>query len=651
VNTAIEPAEKKGRAKAWAAGSAGPLLLALVISLTFLTIPRQPYIINDSFSEKAVMSYAHEQGLQFGSDMVFTYGPLGFLTSRYFFSHAATVRMAVDVLLCFAVAAGVCVLAWRLSTVWKYLLLGLFIWLAANIDPRTDLLLYIGLFCWGLLCLVESGLRLAFCAFGFAVLAAFGILVKGNFVFIAGISAAAIAFDLVMRGKYGMAAGLLAGISAGVILGWIAAGQNASHLGRFFANTFSIIRGYDQAVGLDGLQALRTRGLLTAVLAMGAAITSARTAFDAQDKRLRWRRGVLMVWLTSLVLLIWKHGFVRADLYHMGYLFGFAPILGLALALLPSEDQTARRWGRGFGLACCLVAMFALQSYFFLSVKSSVIQPFYAMRENLISLLKPAEYQQQMIEAQEAARRATDLPKLREIVGRSSVDVFGQEQCYALFNGMNYRPRPVFQSYLAYNARLMRLNEEFFLSKAAPDYVLFSLGPVDRKFPPLEDALVFRDLLINYELAGAEGPFLLLKSKSFAQPKLTLLREGTVRLGEEIGLDDLGNADLWMEISAEPTLAGRVMQLVYKPQKIRLAVRRESSKAPSLRFPAPAPMLAAGFLASPLLIRQADVSNLYAGNAVTRPKGYSVELLASETRLWQDTVRFRIYKIENKLGG
>src|SRR5438477_1076945 len=111
---------------------------AFLISLSFLTIPRQPYAIDDSLSEKSILSYAHEHGLQFGTDVIFTYGPLGFLTSRYFFPHGARLRMIVDLLLCLNVAAAVVVLALRLSAAWRVLILGLFIVLAANIDPRND---------------------------------------------------------------------------------------------------------------------------------------------------------------------------------------------------------------------------------------------------------------------------------------------------------------------------------------------------------------------------------------------------------------------------------------------------------------------------------------------------------------------------------
>src|ERR1051325_3859583 len=89
------------------------LMVSVVATLTFITIPRYPYLIDDALSEKAVLSYAHEHEFQYGKDIVFTYGPLGFLVSRYFFGHAAGVRMAVDFLTCFATALGVASLAWH----------------------------------------------------------------------------------------------------------------------------------------------------------------------------------------------------------------------------------------------------------------------------------------------------------------------------------------------------------------------------------------------------------------------------------------------------------------------------------------------------------------------------------------------------------
>jgi hypothetical protein len=269
---------------------------------------------------------------------------------------------------------------------------------------------------------------------------------------------------------------------------------------------------------------------------------------------------------------------------------------------------------------------------------------------NVRSLLQPAKYQEQMMELLETVRFDAQLPRLREVIGRSTVDVFGQQQAYAIFNDLNYRPRPLFQSYMAYNRRLMRLNEEFYASKAAPEYVLFDLSPMDRKFPPLEDAMVLRHLVTNYKFVDAEGPFLLLKSAPSATPRLTLLREGLVHAGERINLQDLGEVNMCMEIQVEPTLLGRARQLFYKPSPVQLSVWKEATNAKPVRFRAPVPMMAAGFLASPLLSRREDVLDLYRGTLITHPAGYSVEISPDTLGFWQAAIKFRIYQIENPLG-
>src|SRR5882724_1284312 len=632
---------------------AAPFLTAFLVALTYLTLPRQPFLVDDALSEKSVLSYAHEHGMQFGTDIIFTYGPLGFLTSRHYFPHAAGLRMVVDLLLTYSVSLGVCLIAWRLTLFWRCLLASVFVYFTANLDPRADLLIYAGLLCWGLLALAESAPWLGFYALGFILFAVFGLLVKANFLFVAGLSAVAIASDLLLRRRYRQAFIFIFALGAILILGWLLSGQRLSHLPLFVAHTIPIVRGYDQAVGLDGMETFKWRGLLVATLATVALIVRAFTAhistYSVSFRVTRWRRGILFLWLGLFLFAVWKHGFVRADLYHMGFWFGFAPIIVLTLELFPCGSGSARFWTRVLGLACSLVALVTLESFFFSSFKLSTLQPFHAFRENVGALLQPNEYRREMSEKYEAARHAAELPKLREIIAHSSVDVFGHDQCYAVFNGLNYHPRPVFQSYMAYNSPLMDLNEQFYLSKAAPEYVLFGLSSIDRKFPPLEDARVLRHLLLNYQAIATEGLFLLLKSNSCSRPKLTFVREGTARMGERISVADSNETETWMEIDVQQTVFGRFRQLLYKSPKIRLAVWSGSVKKPLARMAAPAPMLAAGFLSSPLLLHTQDMLNYYGGKPTIRPDAYSIELDTGGKRFWRSTVRFRIYHVEKEM--
>jgi hypothetical protein len=192
---------------------------------------------------------------------------------------------------------------------------------------------------------------------------------------------------------------------------------------------------------------------------------------------------------------------------------------------------------------------------------------------------------------------------------------------------------------------LMRLNEQFYLSDGAPDYAIFTLGGIDRRLAPLEDALALRDLLMNYAPADAEGGFLLLKRRSSAPPRLTLLAEGTIHPGAPIDLRGFTSTNLWLEIALEPSLLGRLRQFCYRPPTVRLAVWNEPGKGLLTRRRAPAAMLSAGFFASPLLLRNDDVLKFYSGQPLPRPGAYSVELVPGEEHFWQADVRFRILAI------
>jgi len=624
-----------------------PLLVAVLVMLSFLTLPRPAtdLDLDSDASLSEVLGYAHQERLQFGTDFVSTYGPLGYVIFVYFSPRTARACMVIGSMFCFAAAAGLCLVAWRGRPVWGCALVAAFLFVATNVEARADLVMDAGLLCWGLLCFVESGRRLVWSVAAFAALAAFNALAKSSALFMVGPSVVLVAGDLAVRGRARLGAGMMAGFGAAIALGWMAAGQNLSHLGAHLMNALAIVHGYNETLGWEALSLAHDSGLALMVLAVGMAVVRAVTAFKGERPRTGWRRLLLLAWLGSFLFPIWKHGFVRGDTGHLVYFFGFIPVLALALEILPSEVGRARNWARGLAIACCLLSLLTVQTLVFPPVLRSLTQPFRFFVYHTRCLLRPGEYLREMNSVREANRVRARLPVLRDTIGRASVDVFGQRQVYALLNDLNYRPRPVFQSYAACNARLMRLNEEYYLSAKAPEYVMFDLTPIDRKFPPLEDAMMLRHLLANYEPAGAEGGFLLLKRTSTHAPQLTLRREGAAHLGEHIDLRGLGVGQLWLEISMKPTLLGRLRKFCLRPAPVRLAAWRQGTKGLLAQRRAPAAMLAAGFMASPLLLRSQDVTDFYAGKDGTRPDGYSVELLPEDRRFWQESVTFRVYEI------
>jgi hypothetical protein len=717
-------------------------------------------------SWSSVLTYAHQEGLQLGKEIVFTYGPLGFLTIPCFSGSFVALRLIFDVVLSLAVSIPLCLLAWRLSIAWRFLLLCTFLVVTSNIQSEAqDLLIYVGLFCWGFLCLQESGLRLWVHVACFILFASLTSLTKLTCLVAAGVSVGAIATDLALRKAATRSADFQSAVSPignrqspasephvpsarqtvslrysrlkiyatrpaatiGLFIlllipGWLFNGQSLLLLPTFFSRGFLMAGKYDQTMGLEPSLAALIFGLLAAGAALTAVIVRCRNAFEPSHPLRRWRQCVLLIWLTSLIFLTWKHGFVRADSIHVFFLAGFLPVITL-LIQAPFHDYervgratpcARQSWldeprGRRDGAAMTSFGAFLAIACctFSLVTVGIVIQPDHLRLalplrravQNTVTLLGPGAYRQRMDQRLELERTRMALPDLHRIIGSSTVDVFGNLPSYAVLNSMNYRPRPVFQSYAAYSAPLTKLNQQFYLSESRPDYVICFLAPIDSRFPTLEDGLTLCNLLINYDLAASEDAFVLLKSRqqpatetdpklpraSYMRPAiavsspshpleeragerrplhtrldgeralsdpqhLKLLTEGTIRVGERIDLTSFGNQNTWLEIAINPSLAGRLRQFLYQPPAIRLAVWDDAGRPIATQFRAPAPMLAAGFLASPLILNNATITNFYASGPMIRPAAYAVELDAAATTFWGNLIRFRLYKIENTFG-
>jgi hypothetical protein len=597
-----------------------------------------------------VLDYAHQKGLQFGTDLAFSYGPLGFLITPYWSPSVPWLRIGTDIALALGVTAGLCLAVWRTGLLWRCITLGTFTLLAANADPRSELLVFAGLLCWSLLCVGCTGAPLLFALIGFTALAVFASLAKMTLLLPAALSLGALTYLFFLRDKPRIGSGLLLGCLTLFALAWMSLGQNLANLASFLAHGFVISFGYTQTMWAEPFPGMVLPGILMVLLTSSVIGVRSWTAATSKERLHFWQRTVLLIWLLGLLFVVWKHGFVRADRDHLVVFLTLAPSMALILESLRCERPVVRLYARGLGIACAITALLAFNWLYGGQPKAFVGRPFLLAVTHARSLLASARYARTMVELQEAEREANQLPKLRAKAGKGSVDVFGCNQAYAVFNDMNYRPRPIFQSYAAYSAPLMNLNEQFYFSKSAPDSVLFRLTPIDQRFPALEDATLFRDLLINYRPIDLEDPFLFFKPKTQSvAPNLTLIKQGAVRPGELIALKDYGNANLWLEIRVEPTAIGQAKSFLYHPSEITLTAWHQSASTQTARFRAPAPMLAAGFVASPLLLDNRDVLNLCAGKPVIRPTDYSIEF-GSGKYFWSENIAFRLFRIENQLG-
>lgn len=644
-------------ARAWAArirtihwGSWLLIISGVLLTLTFLTYPIPPLFNDEDPSLKDVLHFAAQTGLQYGPDITYTYGPLGFLIFPMFGSHAAGLRLAVDLLECSTVAVGLCLLAGQLRLAWRVALLLFFAWAASNIEVRQDLVFNTGFLCWGLLCFVESGRRLPWFLLILAVFMAFEALAKVSFFFLVPLLALGLAFDLLLRGKKGLALIFLLLLLALFLGGWALAGQPFANLPTFVVNEIGMVRGYNAALGWEMSRNGYFSALLLSCLTLVLLFVGSLSAYAKGSTHLWWRRLVLCGWIFWLMFTVWKHGVVRAHDCNLVECFSLFVVLAMALHLLPCESPLARRVMAGLSAASVILGVAVLQVFSFTPPGTSLTQPARELWANLKTTLHPGGYLKTMNEYVQARRSEAQLPLIRKLIGNSSVDVFGQSQAFALANDLNYRPRPVFQTYAACNTGLTELNETFYNSERAPQFVLFRLEPLDRKFPSLEDGRVLRQLLANYSRVAEEGNFLLLKRNHIGRTPMRLLKEGILKPGQQLSFEGFRGVPLWLELKLRPTLSGRLRQWLCRPPIVRVSAWGDPGRRLLVRNRAPASMMEAGFLVSPLLANNADVTALYGTNAPVTPASFSYGFLPGEEGFWGATAEYHLYEIEKPVG-
>lgn len=647
VQTRAEPRAECSPARRVQWRAMGRAALVFFLVLLFLTTPVAAPDNTVDGSLGTVLSHAHEKAWQYGRDVVFTYGPLGFLMFFYYTPHLAGFRSLVDLVLCLGVAAGLVRLAWRMPMAWRFLLLGYFAWVAPNVHGRGDFVINTGLCCWGLLCALESGRRLVAAAVAMTVLVAFAAAAKVSFLFFAPMLLLLISLDLWIRRERRIALGIPGGFAVLFLLAWIGSGQRLANLPQFARNSLAVINAYNQALGYEGLWPVLIAGLVAAGGLAATLILRAGMAFAPDEPNRAARRVLLLSWTSLLGLVVWKHGFVRQD--HAFYFLAFAPVLALAAEAVPASSRRAVIIARSCTVLVCIGGITGLGWAQFPEFPTSLIEPWKSLWKSTRTLLFPAPFHRAQQDGVSANWHQAQLPRLQRIIGDATVDVFGQSQAYALHNGFNYRPRPVFQSYVACSRALIELNERFYLSPDRPEFVLLALEPMDSKVAALEDSRVLRELLFHYRHVTNEGPYLLCQAARPEPLQLERVLAGRVRPGQRITLPHTDDP-LWLEVSMRPSLTGYVRRWLLRPPVVRLALWGSDGTLMARRR-APASMLESGFLLSPFILNHSDLSGLLQGDPGRRPESWAIEVLPGEEKFWQDRIQFSVCRIKHRIGG
>jgi hypothetical protein len=362
-------------------------------------------------------------------------------------------------------------------------------------------------------------------------------------------------------------------------LSFLLLSPSGSDFPSFFAGSLETSAGYAAAMSLHGLRVeLVAYGVLAILALAGLFVTERRRRIVAGH--FEWETALSLL---ALALFAWigvKAGFVRHDTHGIFAFSGLA--IGLCTYGVARLSPRVLGWGAPAILAAVVVlagfhphVRFAVDPTVNIPVQVSLADSATAapreFERSLRALLDPDAWLAERRRLSEAARavRAQAAP-VRVLDG--TVDSLPTLQHTLIAAGLDYRPRPTVDEYTTYTPALVQRNRAFFAGTRAPDYFLFWPATIDNRYPGLAEGPLWPLLLSRYAPSHLAGDTVVLRRR--ATPVGELLRPGESGIGtlaQPLPIR-FGEDPVFLSLDLRLTLLGRLVEFLFKPPHLQLGV-------------------------------------------------------------------------------
>jgi len=483
------------------------ILAALASSVVYYCRPD----IRLDTSWMVALNYFAEQGIRFGSDLVWTYGPLGFLLFPVkmgpFF--AAAIAFQLSLWLVFVFALMRIAMDPKTSVLRVALFTCIFLLARVFISGFDYYIVFIITLLFAL-ALIERRWLVPYV--GALVLSVLLWFIKFNTAIIAsGMIAAFIVItafydkDRLKAGRALAFAAIGAIVVAVAYLAYLAPLPNA--LG-YFKGVYELISNYSTAMSLP-----MARLLVAAIVSLAVSYGFLVCLLYRASQR---SFAVALMAAVPLAMAL-RSSCVRGDSSHV---FAFLELAFYQFALIFLFTDIKKTFlSKGNRVITLLFAGLSLLAYTYIwGPVAKVWSCAYLLPDRYIGSERSSVASESFLEYAQSPLCYPALAGLRPgllgKIGNDSVSVFPIEAIVAIANGLNYVPFPVIQIYSAYTPYLDKLIARFLETRAtAPEYIIFRWQAIDGRHPLLDVPAAWLSIYRWYDADGVIDRGLLLKHR------------------------------------------------------------------------------------------------------------------------------------------
>jgi hypothetical protein len=547
------------------------IIITLVFGVIgFLTIPNLlglPYSSLES-SWRIGLNMAKVLGLQFGKDIVFPFGPLGFMCYPVYCEFNTWLISSAACLFAHCLLIFSIILMIKKSSIrpMDCVLMGIVLMLAL---PQTSIeykllfsvliLLYLSI-----ISPFKPKSELILCVFVSFIMAA-ASLIKFTAMLVSGsIIIFMIVFYLYKKQISCLCCMLFAYIGSMLIL-LVLTRQKLANFPSYLLNSYQMAGEYSSAMAVNGPVSEVCVGLCAAGLLIFLLLYSI----------LKNKPNLIYFILISagFVFVSFKHGLVRHDISHI-YIF-FAN----ALLIFSSMYITNKKQLTSLPRYLSLILIFVLIAFIFKFSPRQIIPDIggqLKMVGSAVSLATDDATSKARILEGAKMKMRTLKDKTITYIGNKSVDIIPWEISAAYAYNLNWAPRPVFQCYGAYTDKLDMLNSQYLESDKAPDFLLYAYGHIDGRYTIFNTPATFRTILRNYKPVFMDDRYyyyiVLQKAETRRLPTSETISVLDTEMGKLIPVPKIKDKYLFAKIYMDYNLLGKIAKLFYKPPRATIGL-------------------------------------------------------------------------------
>jgi hypothetical protein len=611
-----------------------PIWIAIVLAVSIVVPAQFLTPCGEVFDNpwKVGLTLVRTTGRHFGTDFIFTYGPLGVLGSRMRLPSEYLPVLVMDMyLLTHLTYVLVALFGKRISIAATAILLTALFATSGQLlgEEQSMTLLVLNLFSTALFLHTKSKAHL-FLAGTSSMLAMF-TKVSAGFVS-CGFFGAALLVDAVHTRNLTQLLKRALLYAASLLL--VARLLNVD-LVQYVRTALPIITGYDEAMMLPLPLAQSFPYVVTLCLLIYLRVIWSVGVAARQS------RETLPVLALSLLFtfVLFKQAFTRADPWHIRAFFMFLP-LSLGIFLIPLPAAKRGRLGipvAGFALACFLL-------------HGSWTPP----RQNKTPerFLPILGYFSSMLDYPKVAECVfhTEAPLSEEMlatIGESTVDSIPHDVAPVFNAKLNYRSRPIIMGYSTYDRFLDGLNAQFFRSEKAPQYIIYSPEAIDSRHPFADEARMKLAILEWYDVLQEDPSTRRLLLKRRPIPRRVEVKEigATAHsLSDTIEIPKSSNP-IMAQVDIRYTMAGKAQGILAKYPILYLQLETAPPTTPSPKWKTIKRTLTDGFIVSPYVHDSATAKRFFSPELPAKDSVARFSLSASNPAAIESPITVRFFEI------